>query len=208
MSTTKKTKSTEATPVNPESATLELLQAMQEQMATQNEVIADLRSRLGQQESKDPDAPVVMDKKRQPPSDLLLAAIEGKPITDMKLSKITKVNDNGQTVIMGLEATCNVFGQDEPIKITYGDMDNPNDYLNLPRVRFKLVEQLDESGASKIERDKVITSEGVVDEKREVDNRLVATGRKVQLATWDDVRYYTIMVGDEKLTLEQSKIYR
>lgn len=208
--TTKKTTSNTVKRIESDSEgkTLEVLQALQSQITAQNEVIANLTSRLGEQEGKDPDAPVVMDKKRKPPEDMLLAAVEGMPITDMKLTKKTKTNDNGQTVITGLEATCRVHGNEKNVTITYGDMDNPNDYLNLPRLRFKLVDQLDESGASQIERDKVITSDGVVDEKREVDNRLVPTGRKVQLATWDDFRHYTILVNGEKVTLPQNKIYR
>lgn len=193
-----------------ESKTLEVLQKMQEQMSAQNEVIANLQADLAKakQEANKPAEPELVDTERKPASTTTLATVDGMPITNMQLTKKTKINDAGQTVIIGLEAVCEVYGKDKPITITYGDADNPTDYLNLPRVKFEMVDAVDVSGASKVESDKVVQNDGVVPEKKLVNNVLVPTGRMVQLAVKQDVRYYTILVGDEKVTLREDKIYR
>lgn len=194
-------------PTNTESKVLEMMQAMQEQLAANNETIASLQKQVAASNDAARD-PEIVDGERKPAGNILIATIDGMPITEMRLVKKTKVNDAGMTVVLGFDAVCKVHGKKEEVTITYGDMDNPTDYLNLPRTRFDLIDQIDHSGASKIEPKKLIRSDGLVDEKQEVNNQLVPTGRKVRLDIREDFRYYTIEVNGEKLTLPQNNIYR
>ncbi len=197
----------ETTPVEPKDKTLEVMEQMQAMMSEQQKTITELKAQVAQSRNQASE-PEVVDLNRKPAGNILIATIDGMPITDMKLEKKTMLNGAGQTVVTGFDAICKVHGIDKPVKITYGDMDNPKDYLNLPRTRFDLVDQVEESGASQVDRGRVVRNDGLVDEKKEVNNVLITTGRKVQLAIREDFRYYTIEVNGEKVTLPQDKIYR
>ncbi len=197
----------ETTPVEPKDKTLEVMEQMQAMMSEQQKTITELKAQVAQSRNQASE-PEVVDLNRKPAGNILIATIDGMPITDMKLEKKTMLNGAGQTVVTGFDAICKVHGIDKSVKITYGDMDNPKDYLNLPRTRFDLVDQVEESGASQVDRGRVVRNDGLVDEKKEVNNVLITTGRKVQLAIREDFRYYTIEVNGEKVTLPQDKIYR
>lgn len=149
-------------------------------------------------------------EERKHAKEINLATWNGMPITSMKLVEKTSLDANGQTVINGLEAHMEVYGTKEVVKTTYGDMKNSKDYLNLPRFSFEFTDCLpdDLTGASRIDKKQLISKSGTVAEKQLVDNTLIPTGRVVPVAQWRDVRYYTIMVGDEKVTLAEDKLYR
>ena len=132
------------------------------------------------------------------------------PIIDMKLEKNMEEDHKGNLFVKNYKAICTLHGQEKKFTTTYGELGNADDFLNLPRIKFQLVDQdpSDLSGASKIEHNKIITRGEKVDEVDRSSGMPVRTGRKVELVTRNDIRHYTIKVGDEKVVLRQDKIYR
>ena len=187
---------------------LSLVKSMGEQMAT-------MQAQLASQKTKEEqDSNLVVDSdERKHPQGVEIRTYKGKPIIDMRLIEKTGIDANGQTIINGIEAICKVFGTDKEIKISYGDLRNPDDYFQQPLVNYPFVDSLTEdplerSGASKLVRKQLVSSNGTVPENQLSDNRLVPTGRVIPVNTWKDIRYYTIMVGNEKVELAEDKIYK
>ena len=185
----------------------EVLQALRAQEARLEELSKEnmrLRQERGEVSAEEEDAT------RRPAETVTLATIDGMPIIDMRLEKNLSRDHNGNTYIKNYNAVCTVFGKDEPVTITYGEMSEPTDYLNIPRITFKLTKQnpADLSGASRIEHNKIITRGEKVDEVDRSGGVPVKTGKQVELVTRNDIRYYTIKIGDEEVELRQDKIYR
>ena len=194
----------------PEVMTIEtkVLTSLQEQIAALTRQVAENSSRIKEAETASTD-----ETERQPAKLIRLATYKGAPITKMRLTEKTALDGRGQTVINGMEAICSVHGIDKEVKITYGDMKNPDDYLNLPRVDFEMTDFIDSeeglSGASRIERNKVVAEHGkVVENTLSSDNALVPTGRFVPVTERRNVRYYTIIVNGEKVELSENNLYR
>ncbi len=186
----------------------EVMKQLRELQARDEAREAELRRLRAAQESANSDEVVV--EERKPAEIMKLASYEGKPIIDCKLQKVIKTDERGNRFEAGMEAHCTVFGRKDIFVTTYGNLENPDDFLNLPRIDYKLTEQntADLSGASNIEYKKVISKGDYVDEIDRSSGHPVRTGRKVQLVEVNDIRHYTILVGDEKVTLSQDKIYR
>lgn len=184
------------------------IKAMGEQMAT-------MQAQLNAQTERDKteDSNVVDPEERRHARQVEIASYKDMPIIDMRLVERTSIDGNGQTIINGMEAVCKVHGTEKEVKLTYGDMKNADDYLRLPRKVYHFVDVITDdpnelSGASKIARKQLVSTNGTVAENQLVNNALVPTGRVIPVNVWKDVRYYTIMVGDEKVTLAEDKIYR
>lgn len=185
-----------------------MFKLMQDQIAAQNELIANLTKEVSESRAAS-NEPEVVSTDRKPPAYLRIATYEGKPIVDMRLIKKTKLDDNGAHRVIGMEAVCKLAGVDKKITISYGDSENENDYMRLPRVRYELTDIVDSTGASKVDANKVIADGGLTPEKKlSGDNTLVATGKMVKMVVRADVRTYTILVDGKKVQLTQDKIYR
>lgn len=184
---------------------IDILKSMQEEMAA-------LKAKIQEQEvarEKDTSNEVDIDERKHA-GEVQIATYKGSPIIDMRLIERTAIDSNGQTVINGFDAVCKVHGTKDEVKITYGDMKNATDYLNLPRVVYKLTDHLadDLAGASRIEKKQLIKKDGTVPENQLINNSLVPTGRVVPVGQWKDIRYYTIIANGEKVELAEDKIYR
>ena len=187
----------------------EVLQALRANEAKIEELAAEnraLRQNRGESDELEEDDAGT----RRPAENVTLATIDGMPIIDMRLEKNIAKHEDGTSYIRNYNAICKVFGKDKEVKITYGEMSEPTDYLNLPRIKFQLTNQntADLSGASRIEHNKIITRGEKVDEIDRSSGAPVRTGKQVELVTRNDIRYYTIKVGDETVELHQDKIYR
>jgi len=186
----------------------DVLQALRANEAKMEELMAEnraLREKNGEADPEDED-----NSNRRPAENITLATIDGMPIIDMRLEKNIAKHENGSSYIRNYNAICKVFGQKEDVVISYGEMSEPSDYLNVPRKKFELTNQnsADLTGASKVEHNKIITRGDKVDEIDRSSGVPVRTGKQVELVTRNDIRYYTIKVGDETVELHQDKIYR
>lgn len=169
--------------------------------------VASLRSQ------KDGDDNISDAGERKPAEYVTLAVIDGMPIIDMKLEKELAQDHKGDMYIKNYKAICQVFGNDDPVEITYGVEGRPDDFLNLPRKTFKLTNQdpNDLSGASKVQRGVVISKDGTVPEIDRSSGVPVRTGKMVELVTKRDKRWYTIIVDEETgetCELSEDKLYR
>ena len=184
----------------------EVLQALRA-VEAKSDALAEENRRLRQEKGEEVNDEV---QDRKPAETVTLASYNDMPIVDMKLEKNLEIDHNGKTYTKNYKAICQVYGQKEPVEITYGEMGEPNDFLNLPRKTYKLVNQnsSDLSGASRIEHNKVMSRGDKVDEVDRSEGAPVRTGKKIELVTRNDIRYYTIQVGDETVELHQDKIYR
>lgn len=143
-------------------------------------------------------------------TEVTLATLDDAPIVDLRLEKETGTDGTGNYFVKGYTAVCKVAGKDKEIKTSYGDRNNPRDFINLPRKKFTLVDQDpgDLSGASRIERNTVVDNFGKTAEIIRGEGESRATGRMVSVVTRRDVRYYTIEFNGEKIELAEDKLYR
>ena len=188
---------------------LNLVKSMGEQMATMQSELQSQKER-----SEQPISKLVKTDEERKPGEIDLATYEGNPIVDMRLVPKMGTDSNGQSIINGMKAVCKVHGKKEDIEMSYGDVQNPTDYANLPRVTyfFTDVSEYNDKGettwASCIEKNQLISSAGTVAEKVLRGNDLVPTGRLVPVETRRDIRYFTILVNGEKVELAENKLYR
>jgi hypothetical protein len=186
----------------------DVLKALRDQDSKIEELAAENRRLRKESGEKETDDAVTTD--RRPAENVTLATYEGMPIIDMRLEKNLSKDHNGNTYINNYKAICQVYGRKTPLEITYGELSEPTDYLNLPRIKFQLTNQntADLSGASRVEHAQVITRGDKVDEIDRSSGAPIRTGKQVELVTRNDIRHYTIKVGDETVELHQDKIYR
>lgn len=207
-----KAKTTEENQTTPDSqqdngTMLEQILANQEKLMAENEM---LKTQLGRKADINEDEDDDESTERKPAGEMLLATIDGMPIIDMRLEKLTERDKDGKTYMKGYQAKCKVHGSEKEVTLSYGDLESPNDFMNLTRTKFYLTDQdnSDLTGASHIERNKVVDNFGKVPEIDRSSGVPVRTGKMVNLVTKRDVRRYTIMVGDDKVELPEDKIYR
>jgi len=152
----------------------------------------------------------IVSTERKPAETIELIVIDGKPLIDLKLEPEMDTNHKGEEFIKRMQATCTVFGKDKPVKLSYGELSNPKDFLNLPRRKFNLIDrdESDLSGASKIMRGQTVDNFGKTAEIDRSSGMPIRTGKMVELVTKRDVRYYTVDVDGEKCELREDKIYR
>lgn len=185
-----------------------VLTSLQEQIAVLTRQVAENSKQVKEAVTANAD-----ETERQPARLIRLATYKSAPITKMRLTEKTALDGRGQTVINGMEAICSVHGIDKEVKITYGDMKNSEDYLNLPRKDFEMTNFMDSeeglSGASRVERNKIVGQHGtVVENTLSSDNALIPTGRMVPVTEKRNVRYYTIIVNGEEVELSEDNLYR
>lgn len=200
---------TETVSMQSDATLTDVLSALRELQADKAETDAEL-ARLRSQIAGGGEMDEEVEQDRRPAGSVKIATYEGSPIIDMKLEKNIERNHNGEMIIKNYKAICKIHGNDETVELTYGELGNPLDYLNLPREKYALTDQdsSDLSGASKIEHNQIISRGEKVDEIDRSSGLPVKTGKKIELVTRNDIRYYTIVVGDDKVTLRQDKIYR
>lgn len=121
------------------------------------------------------------------------------PVVGTKI--IRKFNDEGRE--LNSEVEINVLGQNKPVKISYGNLENPNDFTQLKTKKFDLLDILDGdlTGASRIQRDVVTEDNGTVPEMKLTGEEYIPTGRQVRQVVRKDIRYYTIEFNGEKYEL-------
>lgn len=168
----------------------------------------ELRKKLSELEGKQSlHTDEIIDTQRNFPTEMTLVSYNGKPVLDVKqVTKYKKVD--GQIVGEYQEATCTVYGMDKPFITTFGDINNPEDYLNLPRLTYTLTDQADLSGASKIEANVPVKSSGLVEVIDRSSGEPVPTGKKIQQNVYRDIRWYTVLVDGEKVVIHEDKLYR
>lgn len=195
-------------PVNtPEAQQNQDLTAVLAEMRRLQAEVAALRS------SKDGGEIISDSGERKPSQYITLAVIDDMPIIDMRLEKELATDHRGDVYIRNYKAVCQVYGQDEPVTITYGVEGNPTDFLNLPRKTFQFTNQdlNDLSGASRVQKGVVMSKDGTVPEIDRSSGVPVRTGKMVELVTKRDKRWYTIIVNEETgetCELPEDKLYR
>jgi len=124
---------------------------------------------------------------------------EEAPVVGTKI--IRNFDSSGREI--NSEVEIDVIGKKNPIKISYGNLDNPDDFMQLKTKKFYLVDILDGdlTGASRIERDVVVEDNGTVPEMRMTGEAYVPTGRQVRQVVRKDIRYYTIEFDGKKYEL-------
>lgn len=184
---------------------LEGMKAMREENAKLQSRIEELSKEKRVEGNDD-----IVSAERKPADNMTLVVIDGKPIIDMQLEPEMAVDHKGNEYMRRMQATCHVFGKKEPVHLSYGEISNPKDFLNLPRKKFKLINQdpSELSGASKILRNQVVDNFGTTPEIDRSSGTPVRTGKMVELVTRKSIRYYTIDVDGEACELHEDKIYR
>jgi hypothetical protein len=101
------------------------------------------------------------------------------------------------------EIELDVIGENKPVRISYGNLENPNDFMQLKTKVFALHDILDGdlTGASKIQRDVIVEDTGTVPEMKLTGEAYVPTGRQVRQVVRKDIRYYTIEFDGKKYEL-------
>jgi hypothetical protein len=180
-----------------------------EMLRTENAQLKAEVESVSRQQKNDIESDTVSSE-RKPAEILELLVIDGKPITDMKLEPEMAVDHKGNEYTKRMQATCTVFGNDKPVKLSYGEISNPKDFLNLSRKKFTLINRdpSELSGASKIIRGQIVDNFGKTPEIDRSSGSPVKTGKMVELVTKKDIRFYTIDVDGEPCELHEDKIYR
>ena len=124
---------------------------------------------------------------------------EEAPVVGVKI--IRNFDKDGKELNSQVEL--NVIGYDKPVKVSYGNLENPGDFMQLKTKKFTLVDILDGdlTGASKIRRDVISEDNGTVAEMKLTGEAYVPTGRQVRQVVRKDIRYYTIEFGGKKYEL-------
>jgi hypothetical protein len=81
-------------------------------------------------------------------------------------------------------------------------------YENVKTLNFKLhdIDQNDLTGASKVEKGKIVGEGGVIPEVDRSSGRPILTGRKIRTVVRSDVRYYTIEHAGKKFTISSDEL--
>lgn len=162
---------------------------------------ADLKA-LSEKKSNDSSGQsnIVEDSRRTADNvELVVYGEEEAPVVGTKI--IRKFHDDGRELNSEVEIT--VIGENKPIKISYGNLENPNDFMQLKTKKFDLLDILDGdlTGASRIERDVIVEDNGTVPEMKLTGEDYIQTGRQVRQVVRKDIRYYTIEFDGKKYEL-------
>lgn len=177
-----------------------------EVIENQNKTIDELKNRTAVS-SSNPDEGIILD--RQSAHTMRLPVVNGAPVIEGKLERVIGV--------AGLEYLMNVktadgkeysfpFGCDVG-RLDFGDKKikdiQTTSYENIQTMNFELqdIDTNDLTGASKVEKGKIVGEGQVIDEIDRSGGRPVRTGRKVRTVVRQDLRHYTIEYNGEKITL-------
>lgn len=124
---------------------------------------------------------------------------EEAPVVGTKIYR----NFNAEGRELNSEIELEIIGKNKPVKISYGNLENPNDFMQLKTKKFTLIDILDGdlTGASRIERDVITEDNGTVPEMKLTGEDYIPTGRQVRQVARKDIRYYTIEFDGKKYEL-------
>lgn len=182
-----------------------------EVIEAQSKTIEELKNRPAQSPDEADDA-ILVD--RQSAHTMRLPVVNGAPVIDGKLERVLGVQ--------GLEYVINVKTADGkkykfPFGCDVGRVDFGNEkmegiepvaYENVKTQNFKLqdIDNNDLTGASKIEKGKIVSEGNVIPEVDRSSGRPVMTGRKIRTVVRADVRYYTIEHAGKKHTISSEDL--
>lgn len=178
----------------------------------QNKTIEELKNRPAQVMVDREDEAILVD--RQSAHTMRLPVVDGVPVIEGKLERVIG--------IAGLEYIMNVktadgkkhsfpFGCDIA-KLNFSDEKlkdvTPLSYETIGTANFKLqdVDTNDLTGASKVEKGKIISEGGVIPEIDRSSGRPQPTGRKIRTVVRADVRHYTIEYNGKKHTFTSDQL--
>lgn len=173
---------------------LEQNKMLKEQIQKMNEKLEEVSKRKGPDDDIDYDP---NDLERKSPEGCYLRCYNGSPIVKTKMEYDEEVDRFGNVHQAG--AYINIETLDgQKTKIPYGS-NFSNDYLNLEKKYFAFLNPVDETGASRVERD-VVVEKGQIVTRRDPFNQVYIDGvlqggqGRVQQVVRKDIRYYTILV--------------
>ena len=182
-----------------------------EVIESQNKTIEELKSRPTNAVVSE-DEGIILD--RQSAHTMRMPVVDGAPVVEGKLERVIGVS--------GLEYLMNVktangkeysfpFGCDVG-RLDFGDKKlkdvQTTSYENIKTMDFRLqdVDTNDLTGASKVEKGKIVGEGGVISEVDRSSGRPMLTGRKIRTVVRSDVRHYTIEYNGEKLTMTSEEL--
>jgi hypothetical protein len=187
------------------------IERQNEVIEKQNQTIEELKNRRTETVS-DVDEGILVD--RQSAHTMRLPVVDGVPVIDGKLERVIGVP--------GLEYVMNVktadgkshsfpFGCDAS-KLNFADEKlkdlKPTSYETIATRDFKLqdIDHNDLTGASKVEKGKIVSEGNTIPEVDRSSGRPVMTGRKIRTVVRADVRYYTIEWNGKKYTISNEDL--
>lgn len=198
------------------------LDAMQEAFDTKSEEQSKIINEQAKQiqelsarrasDSDDEDDGILVDRKSA--HTMSLPVIDGAPVISAKLKRVVGVP--GLEYIMEVE-TAAEKSYKIPMGADLGSLDFTNaklegveamTYQGLSQKKFELqdIDENDLTGASKVERGKIVSEGNVIPEIDRSSGRPVMTGRKIRTVVRSDVRYYTIEHDGKKFTLSSTDL--
>lgn len=176
----------------------------------QNKAIEELKNRANSVSPED--EAIVID--RQSAHTMRLPVVNDVPVVDGKLERVVGVP--------GLEYIMNVTTADGkkysfPFGCDVGRIDfsgeklkdiQPTAYETIKTLNFKLhdIDNNDLTGASKLEKGKIVGEGGVIPEVDRSSGRPVLTGRKIRTVVRADIRSYTIEHDGKKITFTNEQL--
>jgi hypothetical protein len=187
------------------------IERQNEVIENQNKTIEELKNRPTQSVDHTDEA-ILID--RQSAHTMRLPVVDGAPVIAGKLERVIGVP--------GLEYIMNVTTADNkkhsfPFGCDVNKLDfsneklkdiRPTSYETIRTENFKLqdVDTNDLTGASKVEKGKIVSEGNVIPEVDRSSGRPVMTGRKIRTVVRADVRHYTIEYGGKKFTISSNDL--
>jgi hypothetical protein len=179
----------------------------------QNKAIEELKKSRQPTEDGDDDA-ILVDRKSA--HTMRLPVVNDAPVIDGKLERVVGVA--GLEYLMKVK-TADGKSYSFPFGSDVSRIDFTNEklkdvetiaYENVKSKNFPLqdIDNNDLTGASKIEKGKIVGEGGVIPEVDRSSGRPQLTGRKIRTVVRQDVRYYTIEYNGKKFTLSGEKLGR
>lgn len=177
----------------------------------QNKTIEELKNRPNTSSNSNDEA-IIID--RQSAHTMRLPVVNDVPVINGKLERVIGVT--GLEYLMNVETADGKkysfpFGCD----ITRIDFDNAKlkdiqttAYETIKTANFPLqdIDNNDLTGASKVEKGKIVGEGGVISEVDRSSGRPVLTGRKIRTVVRADVRHYTIEYNGKKFTFTSDQL--
>lgn len=181
------------------------------QIEEQAKTIEELKNRP-QTATEEIDEAIILD--RQSAHTMRLPVVEGVPVVEGKLERVVGVE--------GLEYLMNVKTADDKeysfpfgcdiSKLNFKDKELKNvqtiSFEQIQTKDFKLqdIDNNDLTGASKLEKGKIVGEGGVIPEVDRSSGQPIMTGRKIRTVVRRDVRHYTIEHDGKKVVLSSEDL--
>ena len=199
------------------------IERQNEVIEQQNKTIAELSKARSQNSIDDEEEGIILD--RQSAHSMRLPVVNDAPVISGKLERVIGVQ--GLDYIMRV-TTAETFINPETKQKEYKEYLFPFgcdvsridfsdervkdlqtvSYENVATRSFKLqnVDTNDLTGASKVEKGKIVGEGGIINEIDRSSGRPVATGRKIRTVVRADVRYYTVEHDGEMFTISSDDL--